>query len=81
MCGISAIVAPTKTSDDDAAASPQERDLRTKLHEQMQASLNNIKHRGPDSTGIWISSDERIGLISLRIPFFWNKCMHVKVWN
>lgn len=27
----------------------------------MQESLNIIKHRGPDNSGVWISTDEKIG--------------------
>lgn len=54
MCGISVVVAAKAENGKSTTG-------RERLTEQMQASLENIKHRGPDSHGIWISSDERIG--------------------
>jgi asparagine synthetase B (glutamine-hydrolysing) len=63
MCGISAIVALPYAQkggpdhfDDEA------------LKKQMQASLDLIKHRGPDHNGIWISEDRNIGVVVL-LPF------------
>ena len=65
MCGITAIVSldnrtrrkcPVDVSHDDVG---KER-LTRKIHE----SLNIIEHRGPDSSGVWISEDERIGSIA-----------------
>jgi asparagine synthase (glutamine-hydrolysing) len=44
----------------------------TKLAVELDASLDQIKHRGPDSRGQWISNDKRVGpLISLTLslPF------------
>lgn len=59
MCGISAIVALAAKTENGVPGN------REKLTAQMQASLDMIKHRGPDSDGIWISEDERIGLIGI----------------
>lgn len=40
----------------------------TKLAVELDASLDQIKHRGPDSRGQWISNDKRVGpLISLTL--------------
>lgn len=33
----------------------------TKLAAELDASLDQIKHRGPDSRGQWISNDKRVG--------------------
>lgn len=55
MCGISAVV----TLSSDGASGSE--DYRTRLHEQMQASLDKIEHRGPDGRGVWISADARVG--------------------
>lgn len=33
----------------------------TKLALELDASLDQIKHRGPDSRGQWISNDKRVG--------------------
>jgi asparagine synthase (glutamine-hydrolysing) len=39
-----------------------------KLAVELDASLDQIKHRGPDSRGQWISNDKRVGpLISLTL--------------
>lgn len=32
--------------------------------EQMNGSLNAIKHRGPDSNGSWVSADGKVGMLS-----------------
>lgn len=36
---------------------------RHKLYSDLEASLDQIKHRGPDSRGHWISDDNRIGTL------------------
>ncbi|KAJ7621747.1 putative asparagine synthase [Mycena polygramma] len=33
----------------------------------LEASLENIQHRGPDNTGTWVSSDSRVGLGHVRL--------------
>ncbi|GME22605.1 asparagine synthase [Neofusicoccum parvum] len=57
MCGISCIVHQDDPSDID----------RTKLSQELDASLEAIKHRGPDSRGQWISPDNRIALGHVRL--------------
>jgi asparagine synthase (glutamine-hydrolysing) len=37
------------------------------LAKNLQAGLNNIKHRGPDGHGVWISRDARVGLGHCRL--------------
>ena len=37
------------------------RDIASKLEEEVENSLELVKHRGPDARGQWISSDGRIG--------------------
>ncbi|PVH76509.1 N-terminal nucleophile aminohydrolase, partial [Cadophora sp. DSE1049] len=67
MCGISAIVAlpgghSSTTCDHDISegSSSEAKARRAQLTEEMEASLKNIQHRGPDYSGVWISSDESI---------------------
>ncbi|KAL1636238.1 hypothetical protein SLS56_001217 [Neofusicoccum ribis] len=57
MCGISCIVHQDDPSDID----------RSKLSQELDASLEAIKHRGPDSRGQWISPDNRIALGHVRL--------------
>jgi asparagine synthase (glutamine-hydrolysing) len=64
MCGISAIVALPYSQNGD----PDHFDDEA-LKKQMQESLDLIKHRGPDYSGIWISEDRRIGVVFL-LPLF-----------
>jgi len=71
MCGISCIVALQKsappTSSHKRTFSGGEKvqtngvHSRTSLSEELDRSLETIKHRGPDSRGQWLSSDGRIG--------------------
>ncbi|KAB2570933.1 Asparagine synthetase (glutamine-hydrolyzing) 2 [Lasiodiplodia theobromae] len=51
MCGISCIVHQGDPSDIN----------RDELSQELYASLEAIKHRGPDSRGQWISPDNRVG--------------------
>ncbi|KAK3681184.1 hypothetical protein LTR37_020966, partial [Vermiconidia calcicola] len=60
MCGISAIVA-LQNRRSSASAQEDEAD-QERLYQRMQKSLDLIKHRGPDSSGIWISDDQKIVL-------------------
>ncbi|KAJ6573581.1 putative asparagine synthase, partial [Mycena vulgaris] len=57
ICGLTAILHP------DAVARLSVDDLKTSL----EASLEIIKHRGPDSWGTYISPDARIGLGHVRL--------------
>jgi hypothetical protein len=56
MCGISVVV------DVERSGSRGRNDeARRMLHEELDNSLEAIKHRGPDSRGIWISEDNYVG--------------------
>ena len=59
MCGISAIVALADPAQDDHRLKVNNDD--DALTREMEDSLQLIKHRGPDSSGIWINPDQRIG--------------------
>lgn len=37
------------------------------LHEQLQAGIDKIKHRGPDGSDIWINSEGTVGLAHCRL--------------
>lgn len=72
MCGISTIVVLPRSvhdgslkSHDDAGRPDETSSTRQRLQSEMQESLNVIKHRGPDASGVWTSEDERIGTTSL----------------
>ena len=55
MCGISCIVAL-----DERAGCAGEQDGEG-IEDRLGKSLEQIRHRGPDSTGTWVSDDERVG--------------------
>ncbi|KAJ7457818.1 putative asparagine synthase [Mycena latifolia] len=57
MCGLISAFYP------DSVELPSVADLKKGL----EASLENIKHRGPDSRGIYISPDTRVGLGHVRL--------------
>ncbi|KKY19459.1 putative asparagine synthase [Diplodia seriata] len=57
MCGISCIVHQGNPSGID----------RDKLSQELDASLEAIRHRGPDSRGQWISPDNRVALGHVRL--------------
>lgn len=57
MCGISCVVHQGDPSAID----------RTQLSQELSASLEAIKHRGPDSRGQWISDDNRVALGHVRL--------------
>ncbi|KAK5167962.1 uncharacterized protein LTR77_006529 [Saxophila tyrrhenica] len=66
MCGISAIFALQDGAENrsgqtphDQLAAPGNNHSREQLEQQMQASLKQIKHRGPDHSGVWISEDSK----------------------
>lgn len=56
VCGISVVFdierSGSRGGNDEA---------RRMLHEELDKSLEAIKHRGPDSRGIWISDDNYVG--------------------
>lgn len=60
MCGISCILV-----EEGAGPLPSPEQERRKLLLELEESLELIKHRGPDSRGQWISSDNRVGPLSL----------------
>jgi asparagine synthase (glutamine-hydrolysing) len=41
--------------------------LKIGLRADLEASIDLIAHRGPDDSGIWISSDEKVGLAHCRL--------------
>lgn len=60
MCGISVIVAlegHLRGKDVNGANG----DIRPKISKELDQSLERIAHRGPESQGIWISEDNRVG--------------------
>ncbi|KAJ6594855.1 putative asparagine synthase [Mycena capillaripes] len=57
MCGLTSVFYP------DAAV----RSAASTLEDELVASLEFIKHRGPDSRGIYISPDVRVGLGHVRL--------------
>ncbi|KAL8663552.1 MAG: hypothetical protein Q9202_003740 [Teloschistes flavicans] len=79
MCGFSACILLPEASINghnsctECAKTPgnqeTERDLDVAkgLAADLQASLQQITHRGPDDTGIWISANEQVGLAHCRL--------------
>lgn len=61
MCGISCVVAL------NGRMSRQCQRDKHDLEKRLDASFEQIKHRGPDSTGKWISPDGRIALGHVRL--------------
>lgn len=61
MCGISCIVAL-----EERARRTHEQD-RQKIQERLCESLEHIRHRGPDSRGVWLSTDGRVGMPALGV--------------
>lgn len=55
MCGISCVVALG-----ECTRRPNEEDKKD-TEGRLSKSLEQIRHRGPDSTGTWISQDGRVG--------------------
>jgi hypothetical protein len=37
--------------------------IRSKIVQELDQSLDKIKHRGPDSRGYWLSADNRVGTL------------------
>ncbi|KAI1628305.1 hypothetical protein EDD37DRAFT_304187 [Exophiala viscosa] len=61
MCGISCVVALEERT---RRSNEQNKD---KIKERLCESLEQIRHRGPDSTGTWISDDGRVALGHVRL--------------
>ncbi|KAL0489540.1 asparagine synthase [Acrasis kona] len=57
MCGISVVVSLDESS----------KKTKSEINKELDASLDLIKHRGPDSRGIWISEDGRVSLGHCRL--------------
>ena len=55
MCGISCIVAI-----EERTGLVNKQDKAT-IKDRLTKSLEQIRHRGPNSTGIWISQERRVG--------------------
>lgn len=80
MCGITAVLSLTgchalngcscprtlevAKQDREAYKSREPSGEGVSTQEQMNGSLNAIKHRGPDSHGSWVSADGKIGMLS-----------------
>lgn len=56
MCGISCIVALERQTEEERS-----RHSHKSLSKELDESLAQIRHRGPDSKGQWISPDGRVG--------------------
>lgn len=55
--------AVNRPKQDDEAYERQEPDPEcVSIQEQVNGSLNAIKHRGPDSHGSWVSADGKVGM-------------------
>ena len=48
--------------ESEVYGSQSSNDVAGSLQDQINNSLDTIKHRGPDSHGSWISDDRRIGM-------------------
>jgi asparagine synthetase B (glutamine-hydrolysing) len=74
MCGITCILSLASAQQHGAAQQPINGERkgiaeRGRLDKELDASFEQIKHRGPDSSGKWISDDGRVGtLAGLRSP-------------
>jgi asparagine synthase (glutamine-hydrolysing) len=82
MCGISCIIALQQSRHDSDPPNhvkavngvltnghgTHEHSPETKLANELDASLDQIQHRGPDSRGQWISKDKRVGPLILTYP-------------
>lgn len=76
MCGISTLVVlshPNAEQNGDffnnshhGGPEPTSHPAKQRLQDEMHESLDIIKHRGPDASGVWVSDDERIGTMHPR---------------
>lgn len=79
MCGISCILQVKPAAklneqsngmpvvngvDHELPDGPHPNGTKSELATQLNASLDCIEHRGPDSRGQWVSEDERVGKLT-----------------
>ncbi|KAL4889814.1 asparagine synthetase [Aspergillus ambiguus] len=64
MCGISAVFTAKQSSE---IQTNSESFARCRLHKEVEDSLEVVRHRGPDASGIWVNHDGRIGLGHVRL--------------
>lgn len=63
MCGISCVVGLDGPSPHHHPGSEAYKEQRKTICRSLDTSLDNIKHRGPDDRGRWISDDNRVGTL------------------
>ena len=62
MCGISCVIhLPSSSSRSSPSSKHATPASKNQLETRLRKSLNSIRHRGPDSEGVWISHDGRVG--------------------
>ena len=59
MCGISCVISLNKCREG------LNQEVKDDLSKRLEASLDKIRHRGPDNSGKWISHDNRVGTFFL----------------
>lgn len=57
MCGLTAFLSQNGYSESDANGQAQ----TYNTVEALEASMEIVKHRGPDARGHWISDDSKVG--------------------
>ncbi|KAF2207336.1 hypothetical protein CERZMDRAFT_115204 [Cercospora zeae-maydis SCOH1-5] len=62
-----ATLAPWRERLDQVRHSKSTEKDRDKLNSQLDASVESMRHRGPDAKGIWISKDCNVGLAHVRL--------------
>ncbi|OJD18904.1 asparagine synthase (glutamine-hydrolyzing) [Emergomyces pasteurianus Ep9510] len=67
MCGITASIALPLDHGRGDAHDSDEAAPNESLTYKLQASLEKIKHRGPDGSGVWVSPDGSVGLGHCRL--------------
>ncbi|CAK5282330.1 unnamed protein product [Mycena citricolor] len=61
MCGLVSVFCSDPTNEIDCGLA------RTAVEAELRDALDVLKHRGPDSSGIWVSPDARVGLGHVRL--------------
>lgn len=62
MCGICCVV-QVKAANGAKGVEHSSAGSHIGLEAELNASLDYIKHRGPDSAGVWISDDHQVGTV------------------